>query len=106
MYIDKESEIKKDDKQQNQLMQQMQGGTNEQTEPVKSPPWEAIQYLISEVTYGGRVTDDRDRKLLNVYAKDFLNNNVIMNDKHKLAECDAKYFVPDNQTTKELKANA
>jgi hypothetical protein len=27
-----------------------------------------IKYIISEVLYGGRVTDEMDRRLLNVYA--------------------------------------
>ena len=27
----------------------------------KNIPWDAIQYLIGEVSYGGRVTDKRDR---------------------------------------------
>lgn len=30
--------------------------------------WDMIKYIISEVLYGGRVTDDMDRRLLNVYA--------------------------------------
>jgi dynein heavy chain len=66
----------------------MGGGDSQSTEPVKSPPWEAINYLISEVTYGGRVTDDFDRRLINVYAKDCFNNNVIMTELHKMAEID------------------
>jgi dynein heavy chain, axonemal len=30
-------------------------------------PFEAMKYLIAEANYGGRVTDDWDRKLVNVY---------------------------------------
>lgn len=43
----------------------------------RTPPWDAIRYLISEVTYGGRVTDDWDRRLLNVYATEYFNQTVI-----------------------------
>jgi len=32
-------------------------------------PWNAIEYLIAEANYGGRVTDQCDRDLLLVYAK-------------------------------------
>lgn len=48
------------------------------------PPWEAIRYLISEVTYGGRVTDEWDRRLLNVYANEYFNQQVITEEKHRL----------------------
>lgn len=27
-------------------------------------PWEALKYLIGIIVYGGRVTDEQDRKLL------------------------------------------
>lgn len=46
-------------------------------------PWQAIQYLIAEANYGGRITDDRDRRLIKVYAKDIFNENLIMPDKWK-----------------------
>jgi len=58
-------------------------------------PWNAVRYLIAEVTYGGRVTDDWDRRLLNVYANQYFNDKVILEEKHKLASHDVKYSIPD-----------
>ena len=40
-------------------------------------PWQALQYLIAEANYGGRVTDDRDRRLITVYAREIFNDNLI-----------------------------
>lgn len=58
------------------------GKTDEQTYKRKEEiPWQAIQYLIAEANYGGRVTDDYDRRLIKVYAKEIFNQNVIQPEK-------------------------
>ncbi|CAD8132456.1 unnamed protein product [Paramecium pentaurelia] len=38
--------------------------------------WDALQYLVAESNYGGRVTDPQDRKLLNILVHEFLNENT------------------------------
>lgn len=66
------------------------------------PPWDAIRYLISEVTYGGRVTDEWDRRLLNVYATEYFNQQVITEEKHRLGNPNSnEYIIPDEQLQKE-----
>jgi len=39
--------------------------------------WQALRYLIADCNYGGRVTDDADRRLLSVYANDIFNDRLI-----------------------------
>lgn len=74
----------------------------EQPQVIKQPPWEAIRYLISEVTYGGRVTDEWDRRLLNVYANEYFNQTVITEEKHRMGNPNsAEYIIPEEQPPKE-----
>ncbi|KAL8455338.1 hypothetical protein Emag_000820 [Eimeria magna] len=35
-------------------------------------PWETLRYLIGEAIYGGRVTDDYDRRVLETYLDEYL----------------------------------
>lgn len=69
---------------------------------IKTPPWDAMRYLIAEVTYGGRVTDDWDRRLLNVYAADFFNQKVVTEEKHRLGDPNLnEYIIPEELSPKD-----
>jgi dynein heavy chain len=59
--------------------------------------------LISDVTYGGRVTDDWDRRLINVYATEYFNDKVLFEEKHKLADPNQPYYIPEELSTKDKK---
>lgn len=39
--------------------------------------WNTIQYMVAEVQYGGRITDDLDRELFITYAAKWLNDSII-----------------------------
>lgn len=40
-------------------------------------PWSAIRYLVAQCNYGGRITDERDRRLVQVYAEEIFNDLLI-----------------------------
>ena len=61
----------------------------------KSLQWDAIQYIISEVNYGGRVTDDKDRRLLNLYSSELFREELLDNEiQFGLSELRPDYKVP------------
>jgi len=43
-------------------------------------PWVSIQFLIAECNYGGRITDERDRTLIRVYAKEIFDDGLVAID--------------------------
>nr|XP_054607993.1 dynein axonemal heavy chain 8 isoform X2 [Nothobranchius furzeri] len=42
----------------------------------KEISWVTVQYMIAEVLYGGRVTDDYDKRLLNCFAQVWFSNKM------------------------------
>lgn len=53
------------------------------------------------MSYGGRVTDDKDRRVLMTYTLEFFNNNVIEESKYKLCgSTNPPYIVPDDSNYK------
>ncbi|GLD91835.1 hypothetical protein PINS_up000368 [Pythium insidiosum] len=58
-------------------------------------PWDALKYLIAQANYGGRVTDDWDRRLMLVYINQFFSEEVLQVDNMPLSDSEY-YFVPDD----------
>lgn len=56
-------------------------------------PFDAMRYLIAEANYGGRVTDDWDRRLVNVYINQFFCDEAIDIENFPLSEL-PDYFIP------------
>ena len=44
-----------------------------ETRKSNQPTWETVRYMIAQIQYGGRITDDLDKKLMNTYAERFFN---------------------------------
>jgi dynein heavy chain len=53
----------------------------------------ALAYLFGECNYGGRVTDDKDRRLLMSLLSIFVNSDIVNKDNYKLSES-GTYKVP------------
>ncbi|XP_075690041.1 dynein axonemal heavy chain 12 [Rhinoderma darwinii] len=60
-------------------------------------PFEAISYLTGECNYGGRVTDDWDRRLLLTTLADFYNNEIVENPRYSFSPS-GNYLAPPKST--------
>jgi len=57
-------------------------------------PWKALNYCTGHCNYGGRVTDDKDRRCLMAILKQFYNEDVLI-DGHALAGSGSYQLPPD-----------
>jgi dynein heavy chain len=55
-------------------------------------PWDALQYVTGMITYGGRVTDDNDRRCITTILNFYYNDNIFSDD-FKLSKSGI-YYVP------------
>ncbi|KAG6939407.1 dynein axonemal heavy chain 12, partial [Chelydra serpentina] len=60
-------------------------------------PFEAISYLTGECNYGGRVTDDWDRRLLMTMLDDFYNPDIVENPRFTFSPS-GNYYAPPKGT--------
>jgi len=52
------------------------GQAHEQGEEDLTRTYETLRYLIGQAMYGGRVTDDYDRRVLMCYLNEYLGNFI------------------------------
>jgi dynein heavy chain len=64
-------------------------------------PYIALNYLVAEVNYGGRVTDDKDIRLIKALLKKYFCAEI-MNDNYRLSKLDT-YYAPHEGTLNEAK---
>jgi hypothetical protein len=60
-------------------------------------PWDALKYLIAEANYGGRVTDELDRRVLASYLNKFYCEDALTVSNYLLSPLPT-YYVPANGT--------
>lgn len=54
--------------------------------------------MIAEANYGGRITDDRDRRLIKVYAKEIFSETLITAEKWRpIGTDDLTYGYPADE---------
>lgn len=65
-------------------------------------PYQALNYLVAEANYGGRVTDDKDVMLIKAMLGRYFTPDL-MNDNYKLSKLET-YYVPAEGPLAEVKA--
>lgn len=58
-------------------------------------PWDALRYLIAEANYGGRITDDWDRRVCRSYINSLFCVDAVTVSQFKVSSM-SQYYVPDS----------
>jgi len=58
-------------------------------------PFKVLNYLGSEINYGGRVTDDKDVRLIKSILKRYINEGIVQ-DNYKFSKSGLYYSVVAN----------
>lgn len=64
-------------------------------------PWTTLNYIIAEVNYGGRVTDDKDVRLISAFLYRYFNEGVL-EDGYLLSPLEA-YYAPKEGSLAEVR---
>jgi len=60
-------------------------------------PWSSLKYLIGEAMYGGRVTDDYDRRVMMTYLDEYMGDFIFdTNQKFFFSKCGYEYAIPES----------
>jgi len=70
-------------------------------DPKKGVSWIAVRYMIAEVHYGGRVTDDFDKRLLSTYTSEWFLDQIFTNN----FEFYTGYKIPRSKIIEEIRSN-
>jgi dynein heavy chain len=65
-------------------------------------PYRALNYLVADVNYGGRVTDPKDKLLIASMLQKYFCADI-MNDNYKLSKLDG-YYAPPEGSLDDVKA--
>lgn len=62
------------------------------------PTWETVRYMVSEIQYGGRITDDFDQLLMDTYAEKYFHQEVTRPnfELYKDDRAGISYKIPDS----------
>ena len=67
----------------------------------KEVPFKILRFLIGDINYGGRVTDDKDMKLIQAILANYVND-LIFDDYYKFSD-DGVYFAPTTKSISEVR---
>ena len=67
-------------------------------------PWAALRYLVAEANYGGRVTDELDRRVLNSYMNNFYTEDALSVANYALSPL-PEYHIPTTTTLQGFKVS-